>query len=92
MMPGNLMAMELTKQEKEAAIRSLQQYFNDELEQELSELRAGLLLDFFLQELAPLAYNRGVQDAERFFRARLEDLPATCFEAPFRYGKGRKRR
>lgn len=74
------MPIELTKQEIADIIPSLQRYFREEREEELSELGAKLLLDYFLKEIAPLAYNRGVRDAEQYFRARVEDLPATCFE------------
>lgn len=84
------MATELTVAEQAEAIASLKRYFSSELEVELSELRAKLLLEFVLKEIGPLAYNRGVQDAEAFFRQRLEDLPATCFEPAFTYWK-RKR-
>lgn len=86
------MALELTSQEKDEAVASLRRYFTSELEVELSELRAKLLLDYVLQEIGPLAYNRGVQDAEKFLRLRLEDLPATCFEPPFRYWRMPKKR
>jgi uncharacterized protein (DUF2164 family) len=86
------MAIELTTSEQAEAIGSLKRYFASELEVELSDLRAKLLLDFLLQEIGPLAYNRGVQDAEKFFRLRLEDLPATCFEPPFRYWQTKKKR
>ena len=33
-----------------------------------------------MKEVAPFAYNQGVKDAESYFRGRVEDLSATCFE------------
>jgi len=86
------MAIELTAQEMADAIQSLKKYFSTEVGEEIGDLRAKLLLDYFLKELAPLAYNRGVQDGEEFLRKRLEDLPATCFEAPFTYWTAKKKR
>jgi uncharacterized protein (DUF2164 family) len=79
------MSHELDKVQVEAIVPSLQRSFREELDVELSELRAKLLLDYLQQEIAPFAYNRGVQDAERYFRARVEDLPATCFEEGLTY-------
>ena len=79
------MPITLTKAETQAAVRSLQTYARQELEIDLSDLRAGLLLDFFQKDLAPFAYNQGVRDAESFLRAKLEDLSATCFEDPLTY-------
>jgi len=77
--------MELSKQETEEIIPSLRKFFREELDVELSEMRAGFLLDFIQKEIAPYAYNRGVHDAESFIRNKLEDLPATCFEEGLTY-------
>lgn len=85
------MAIELNLQESADAIHSLRRYFTAELEMELSELQARLLLDFLLKEIGPFAYNRGVRDAEEFLRGRLEDLSATCYEPPLAFWQSRKR-
>ena len=53
------MAIELTKPETKEVVASLQHYFREELDQEISEMRAKFLLDYILQEIAPLAYMRG---------------------------------
>ena len=45
------MAIELTSQETEQAIHSLRKYGAEELDTELSELRAKWLLDFLLKEI-----------------------------------------
>lgn len=85
------MAIELTKEEVTEIVPSLKRYFRDELDQELSDMRAGFLLDYIMTEIAPLAYNRGVKDAESFFRAHLEDLPNTCFEQGMTWWLKKKR-
>ena len=79
------MAIELSKQELKEIIPSLQKYFREELEEEISEMRAKFLLDYILKEIAPLAYNKGVKDAELFFRGKIEDLSGTCFEDGLTY-------
>ncbi len=53
-------------------------------------MRAKLLLDCVLKEIGPFAYNRGVRDAEQYFRAKVEDLPATCFEDGLTYWKTKR--
>lgn len=75
------MAIELTKHETEQLVGSIQRYFREELDQELGEMGAKFLLKYILKEIAPFAYNKGVSDAESYFRERVEDLSATCFEA-----------
>ena len=85
------MPIELTKQETEDVVHSLRKYFSTELDQELGELRAKLLLDYILKEIAPLSYNLGVKHAEEFFRAKLEDLPATVFEPGLTYWQKKRK-
>ena len=85
------MAIELTKEETEKVVASLQKYFREELDQELSEMRAKFLLGYFMKEIAPFAYNKGVKDAEAFFRGKVEDLTATCFEDGLTYWVKRRK-
>ena len=85
------MAIELTKQEIENIVPSLQRYFREERDEELGELQAKLLLDYLLKEIAPFAYNRGVRDAEKYFRAKVEDLSSTCFEDELTYWVRKKK-
>lgn len=85
------MAITLSKEEIAQIIPSLQKYFREELEQEISEMRAKFLLDYFLKEIAPLAYNKGVSDAEAYVRARVEDLAGTCFEEGLTYWRQKRK-
>ena len=85
------MAIELTKQQSEEVVFSLRKYFREELEQEIPEMRAKFLLEFILKEIAPLAYNQGVKDAERYFREKLEDLSAMCFEEEMSYWRTKRK-
>lgn len=85
------MSLELDKEQTSALLGSLRRYAREELDTELSELRAKLLLDYILQEIGPFAYNCGVKDAEQYFRARVEDLPATCFEDGLTYWTKRRK-
>jgi len=84
------MAIELTPPEITEIIPSLQKYFREEFEQELSEMRARFLLEYFQKEIAPLAYNKGVKDAEQYFRSKTEDLTGICYEQPLTYWSRRK--
>jgi uncharacterized protein (DUF2164 family) len=77
--------IKLNKLETEESVRSLQRYFREEFEQEIGEMRAQFLLDYFLKEIAPFAYNQGVNDAEMYFRAKLEDLSGSCYEPGLTY-------
>lgn len=85
------MALELTPQDFEQIIPSLQKYFREEFEQELSEMKARFLLEYFQKEIAPFAYNKGVKDAEQYFRTKTEDLTGICYEDAMTYWTRRKK-
>ena len=85
------MSLELDKEQTAALLGSLRRYAREELDTELSDLRAKLFLDYILQEIGPFAYNRGVKDAEQYFRTKVEDLPATCFEDGLTYWMKRRK-
>ncbi len=84
------MPITLQPQETGEIIHSLKKYCAAELDQEIGDLKARLLLDYIVKEIAPLAYNQGVKDAEKFFRGKLEDLAPTCFEPGLTYWQKKK--
>ena len=79
------MSLPPSKEQKAESIESIRRFFSEKLEMELSEIQAGSLLDYFLREIAPLAYNQGVIDAQKYLIRLSEDLPGTCFQEPLTY-------
>ena len=57
-------AIELGKKEREQAVASIKRYFAEELPEPIGDLPAGLLLNFFLEEIGPAIYNQAVGDAQ----------------------------
>jgi len=82
--------MNLEKQQVEEIVPSIQRYISEEFGEEIGNLKAELLLDYFIKEIAPYAYNRGVQDAEAFFREKLEDLQGSCHEFELSYWQDKR--
>jgi uncharacterized protein (DUF2164 family) len=83
------MAITLAPDTKKQAVASIKQYVEKNLDQEIGDLQAGLLLDYFLKELAPSVYNQAIQDAQRYFQERASDLEGVCFEREFEYWRRR---
>lgn len=79
------MAITLTEQHRARAIESIKRYFEEHMDEEVGDLKAGLLLDFVLEEIGPCVYNRAVSDAQTYFRDRAADLDGACYEPEFRY-------
>jgi uncharacterized protein (DUF2164 family) len=67
------------------ALGSIRRYFAEELDQELGELPARLLLDFVLKEIAPSVYNAAIADAQGFMHDRVADLEGACSAVEFGY-------
>lgn len=76
---------ELPKKEREAAIASIKRYFAEELPEPIGDLPAGLLLNFFLEEVGPLIYNRAIADAQARMAGRVADLNGELYEDELQY-------
>ncbi len=66
--------MNLSNEKKQEMVNAIKEYFFNERNQEIGDLAATLILDFFIEELAPVFYNQGVYDAYQFMNGKLEDL------------------
>ena len=67
-------AVKITKEQRDEMILAIKHYFLKEREEEIGDLRAGLMLDFILEELAPELYNQGVSDSYNYMKDTTEDL------------------
>ena len=77
--------IKLSKPAKKKSIESIKRYFAEQLDEEIGDLKASLLLDFCLQEICPSVYNQAIIDARSFMENRLSDLEDTCYEPEFDY-------
>ncbi len=69
-----------TNEQKKQLTELIRIFFLEELELEISELKAVLLLEFFLKEIAPAVYNDAIADAGRYLRERIEDMDGVLYE------------
>jgi uncharacterized protein (DUF2164 family) len=67
-------AIKVTREQRDEMISAIKQFFLKEREEEIGDLRAGLMLDFILKELAPEFYNQGVSDSYTYLQDMTEDL------------------
>ena len=65
------MTTELSKETRAQAINSIQHYFRENMPEPVGDLAASLLLDFFLEELGPLVYNRAIVEAQARMQIRI---------------------
>jgi uncharacterized protein (DUF2164 family) len=70
---------------RKQSVASIRRYFAEELDQDVGDLKAGLLLEFFLKEIAPAVYNSAIDDARTFVQERLADMEGACNIEEFGY-------
>jgi uncharacterized protein (DUF2164 family) len=66
-------------------VASIKRYATENLDEEIGDLKAGLLLEFFLKEVGPSIYNQAIADAQSYFTDRVADLDGVRHEDEFGY-------
>jgi uncharacterized protein (DUF2164 family) len=75
----------LPKETRAEAINSIQHYFRENMPEPVSDLAAGLLLDFVLEELGPLVYNQAIAEAQVRMLKYVSDLNGELYADEFQY-------
>ncbi len=64
----------INKENRKLMIDLIKTFFLKERDEDLGDLSASVILDFFIKELAPEFYNQGVFDSYKYMNDRIEDL------------------
>lgn len=64
----------LSKEKKESCIQEIITFFKQERDEEIGVIAAEDVLDFFLQNIGPTIYNKGVEDSKEQLKKSFEDL------------------
>ncbi|MEO7852219.1 MAG: DUF2164 domain-containing protein [Rubrivivax sp.] len=79
------MPIDIGKEERQQAIASIERYFRANMDEPIGNVAAGGLLGFFLEEIAPLVYNRAVADVQERLQMRVAEVDIEVHEEPFEY-------
>jgi uncharacterized protein (DUF2164 family) len=79
------MAIEFPKEAKQQAISSIERYFQENMDEEIGNLRAGALLNFFVEEIGPVIYNMAVTEVQERLQTRVMEIDLEVNEAAFQY-------
>lgn len=79
------MTIELPNAAQQAAIASIQRYFQQNMDEPIGNITAGALLGFFLEEIGPLVYNKAVADVQQRLQARVQEIDLEVYEDEFQY-------
>jgi uncharacterized protein (DUF2164 family) len=92
-----MMTIDMPKQVRAQTIASIQRYFQENMPEPIGDLPAGLLLNFFIEEVGPAIYNQAIADAQARMQQRVSDLNGELYANEFQYwpkvdGKRKHRR
>ncbi|MCG8588800.1 MAG: DUF2164 domain-containing protein [Proteobacteria bacterium] len=74
------MRIRLTDERRERLLHSIRRFLAEEFDEEVGDLKAGRLLDFFTVELGAPIYNQAIRDAHGFITEKLVDLEGEFYE------------
>jgi uncharacterized protein (DUF2164 family) len=64
----------VTKERREEMVAAIKVYFSKEQGEEIGDLRAKLIFNFVIEQLAPEFYNQGVSDSCHYMKNMIEDV------------------
>lgn len=68
---------------RKQGIASIKHFVLDTLDQEIGDLKAALILDYFLKEHGPTVYNQALADARAFVEEKAADLEGLGYQVEF---------
>jgi uncharacterized protein (DUF2164 family) len=77
-------SIEISKQARTDLLASLKRYFDENLEP-IGDLPAGLLLNYILEEIGPIIYNKAINDAQGRMQQRVTELDGELYAPEFEY-------
>jgi uncharacterized protein (DUF2164 family) len=77
-------SIEISKQARTDLLASLKRYFDENLDP-IGDLPAGLLLNYILEEIGPIIYNKAINDAQVRMQQRVTELDGELYAPEFEY-------
>ena len=75
-----MLNLKLSTEDKQKIIPFIQQYFADERDEEIGNLAAEFLLDFFVEKAGPIIYNQGLNAARQAIKNSADELEYRLYE------------
>ena len=73
------MEIELSNDRLKIIVEEIQSYFRNEHDETIGELKAEMLVGFFIKKLGPKIYNQAIDDANGFIHDKLIDLDSILY-------------
>jgi len=70
----------ISRENKDKFIQDLQDWFQENLDQEVGNLDAEFLFDFFTDNVGGIYYNQALRDVHTLFHEKTESLADSIYE------------
>ena len=74
------MSLDLDEERRRAMLGDIRAFFAETLDDEIGDLKARLVLDFFLGRLGGAIYNQAVADAHAWTQDKLMDIEGELYQ------------
>lgn len=68
------LAIQIKPEEKKKLLSAIEYFFDSEFDEKAGMIKCGKIADLFIAELAPIIYNRALDDAKQWYTGRLGDI------------------
>ncbi len=75
------MEIKLSEERLKIIVSEVQSHFSKEYDDPIGELKAEMLVEFFINKLGPKIYNQAIDDANAFIHDKLIDLDSILYVA-----------
>ena len=81
------MSIKLQKDTEKYLLGSIKRFVAENMDTEIGDLKASLVLEFCVREIGPSIYNQAIADAQTYFQEKATDLGGSRYEVEFDYWK-----
>ena len=81
------MAIKLDKETETLLVGSIRRFFAEEMDDDIGDLKALRVLEYFIRELGPNIYNQAISDAQKYIQEKAADMGDAYYEAEFDFWK-----
>lgn len=71
--------IQLSDQEKKNLAEEIKAFYLSEREEEIGIIQQQQIVDLFLEHLAPIAYNKGLDDALKWYKRQQDNLESDFY-------------
>ena len=81
------MALKLQKESEKYLLNSIKRFMSENFDEQIGDLKAGLILEFIVKEIGPSIYNQAIIDAQNYIQEKTADLSGAHYEPEFDFWK-----